>query len=224
MLRTVANRLRQAAVAASPGEATNVVRGFFAGAAQRASAEGVHLSGVSGTYASALYSEAQKAGNVADVEADVNQLAGLMDKSPQFKAFLSDPSIKSSKKIAMMKDIVGSLKLSPLTANMLGVMSESGRLPAVPETVADFQRIVQGAKGELKAIVTTFEALTDAQRREVSKVLAELVGASRDLEVEAKVDPFIMGGMIVEIGDRYIDMSVRSRMRKIEEAMASGGL
>jgi ATP synthase F1 delta subunit len=156
-----------------------------------------------------------------EVEADVETLKRLVSVTPSLDAFLKDPSQKSADKLALLHTAATKLQCNAVTMRLLSALEEGGRFGALPDILEAFLKLASGTRGESTAVVTTFEPLNDAQKKSVGALLAEVVGAKAPLQVETKVDPAIMGGMIVEIGDKYVDLSVRNKLRSIDSAMAT---
>lgn len=105
-----------------------------------------------------------------------------------------------------------SSKVSDLTLNLITVMSENGRLKLLPQVVNTFSRIMRNSRGEIDCTVTTAKPLDDANRKELESTLNNFAKGKK-LFLSLKVDPTIVGGMIVDFaGEQYIDMSIRSKL------------
>ena len=163
----------------------------------------------------------QGANAVPEVEGDVEALKRLISITPSFDAFLKDPSLPTSKKSEVVKAAAAKLGLHKFTNNLLDVLGETGRFDAMGDVCENFLKLAAGTRGESTAVVTTFEPLSDAQAKNIGAILAEVLGAKTPLQVEARVDASIQGGMIVEVGDKFIDLSVRTRLRVIDQAVAT---
>lgn len=149
------------------------------------------LPGVTGTYAAALYTQAQKQGVLANVEKEVRSLKELLDTDAAFRDFVKDPTISQQKKGKILQEILAELKVSPMVREFFGMLGERGRLAESGAILAAFEGAA--GSGAVKAVVTTFEALTDGQRDELSSTLQQLTGSNAKLAIENKVDPFILG-------------------------------
>ena len=178
------------------------------------------LGSLSGTYAGALFQEAKSQKVVNDVEGDMSSIKSLLSITPTLDGFLKDPSTPSTVKAEVMKDVTARLGLGKLASNLINVLGESGRLGALGEVCEDFMKAASGTRGSSNALVTTFEPLTEAQLKTVSSILADVLG-TQSVEIEAKTDASIMGGMIVEVGDKFLDLSTRTKLRNIDAAIQS---
>jgi len=179
------------------------------------------LGSLSANYAAALFNEAKNAKVAAEVESDVTSLKRLLEMTPSLTSFLKDPSTPAATKMGILREAAGKLGTSKAVLNLLEVLGEGGRLGHVPDICDEFMRMASGTRGESMAVVTTFEPLSAAQGKQVGVLLGKILGTAQPLEVVAKVDPSIMGGMIVEVGDKYIDLSTRTKLRSIEQAISS---
>jgi len=157
---------------------------------------------------------------VNDVEGDMSSIKQLLSITPPLDGFLKDPSTPSTLKAEVMKDVTSRLGLGKLSSNLISVLGESGRLGSLGAVAEDFIKAASGTRGASNALVTTFEPLTEAQLKTVSSILADVLG-TQTVEIEAKTDASIMGGMIVEVGDKFLDLSTRTKLRNIENAIQS---
>lgn len=110
-------------------------------------------------------------------------------------------------------------KLSPLTTNLINLLAENGRLNNTHGIISAFSTMMSVHRGEVPCTVTTASALDEATLSELKTVLQSFLSKSQVLKLEVKTDPAIMGGMIVRIGEKYVDMSARSKIQKLSKAM-----
>ena len=172
---------------------------------------------LAGRYAAALFDLAKERDLVAAVERDLEALGAALRESPEMLALVKNPEISRDAAGKAMAGVAGVLGLSQLTRDFLGVLAENRRLGRLGEIVRAFATIAAAARGELKAEVTTAHPLTDEQHRLLADKLREREG--REVRIEARVDPEILGGMVVTIGSRRIDSSIRTRLTSLAQAM-----
>lgn len=157
------------------------------------------------------------------MEGDVSALARLLSVTPSFAALLADPTASADHKRELASEAAKRLGSSVLVSNLLSALGDAGRLGAVPALCAEFSRLAAAAAGGDSAVVTTFEPLDAAGEAAVRRAVAAAVGvADADaLQCEFKLDARLMGGMIVEVGDKLIDLSTRTRLRGVAAALES---
>ncbi|CAD5122547.1 DgyrCDS10962 [Dimorphilus gyrociliatus] len=172
----------------------------------------VQVFGVEGRYAHALYSAAVKEKKLDSVDKDLKQLQKLLKDDAQFSEFVKNPSIQRLEKKNAMDQILQKLKVSSLTLNLFGALAENGRLPKANGVLSSFQKIMSAHRGEIVCSVTTAKALDKAELNDLEAALKGFLKKNQSLSLETNVDPSIIGGMIVNIGDKYIDMSMASKI------------
>ena len=182
----------------------------------------VDLSGgitasLAGRYASALYDLARERELTAAVEGDLANLDQAVRESADLAALIRNPQIGREAAAKAIEAVAGVLGLSELTRNFLGVLAQNRRLGHLPEVARAFAAIAAAARGEVTAKVTTAHPLDDAQRRELEAKLKAREG--RAVKLETSVDPEILGGLVVTIGSRRIDGSLRTRLNSLAQAM-----
>ena len=172
---------------------------------------------LAGRYASALFDLAREQDVVHAVERDMDALGAALKESEDFAALVRNPEISRELAGRAMGGIAGVLGLSDLTRKFLGVLAENRRLRSLPEMVRAFAAIAAAARGEVTAEVTTAHPLTDEQLAQLAQRLRQREG--REVKIDSRVDPEILGGMVVTIGSRRIDSSIRTRLNSLAQAM-----
>ncbi|XP_006104336.1 ATP synthase subunit O, mitochondrial [Myotis lucifugus] len=178
----------------------------------------VQVYGVEGRYATALYSAASKQNKLDQVEKELSRVAQIL-KEPKMAASILNPFTKRSVKVKSLNDLTAKEKLSPLTANLINLLAENGRLTSTPAVIAAFSTMMSVHRGEVPCTVTTASALDEATLSELKTVLNSFLAKGQVLQLKVKTDPSIMGGMIVRIGERYVDMSAKTKIQKLSKAM-----
>jgi F-type H+-transporting ATPase subunit delta len=170
-----------------------------------------------GRYASALYDLASEQGFVTAVESDLDKLGDAIDATPDLAALIRNPQVGRDAAAKAMDAVGGVLGLSDLTKNFVGVLAANRRLSALPEVVRAFSAIAAAQRGEVTAEVTSAHALTDDQAAALTQKLK--VREGREIKLKTKVDPEILGGLVVRIGSKQIDSSIRTRLNSLAQAM-----
>ncbi|GMH04422.1 hypothetical protein Nepgr_006261 [Nepenthes gracilis] len=176
----------------------------------------VAMFGGTGNYASALYLSAVKASALDKVEVELFDLVEALKKSPTFSQFTKDLSVPSDIRVKALNDICAQAKFSDVTKNFLVVLAENGRLRHIDSIAKRFSELAMAHKGEVKAIVTTVIALPPEDEKELKDTLQDIIGQGKKVKLEQKVDPSILGGLVVEFEQKVFDMSIKTRAKQME--------
>lgn len=172
---------------------------------------------LSGRYAAALFDLAREQKAIEKVEASLATLEQALTDSADLKRLVTSPLVARGAAANAIKAVAGQLKLDPLTQNFLGVIASNRRLSQLTNVIAAFRSMAAGFRGETTAQVTTAHPLTDAQVTALKAKLKTRVG--RDVAVATKVDPAILGGLVVKIGSQMIDASIKTKLNTLAHAM-----
>ena len=172
---------------------------------------------LSGRYASALFELAAEDGTVTAVESDLEKLSAALAESPEMRTATTNPELCRKAQGAAMAGVAKLLGLSELTTNFLGVLAANRRLSELPKVIRAFRAIAAAQRGEVTAEVASAHALTDAQLATLKDKLTAREG--RTVKLDAKVDPDLLGGLVVTIGSKRIDGSIRTRLNSLAHAM-----
>lgn len=170
-----------------------------------------------GRYASALFDLASEKGTVTAVESDLETLGEAIAATPDLAGLIRNPQVGRDDAAKAIDAVASLLKLSSLTKQFLGTLAGNRRLAALPQIVTAFAAIAAAQRGEVSAEVTSAHALTDAQLKTLGEKLKAREG--REVKLKAKVDPEILGGLVVRIGSKQIDSSIRTRLNTLANAM-----
>ena len=170
-----------------------------------------------GRYASALFDLASEQGFVTAVESDLEKLGEALKGSDDLAALIRNPKVSRDDTAKAMDAVGGVLGLSPLTKNFIGVLAANRRLAALPDIVRSFATIAAAQRGEVNAEVTSAHPLDDKQIAQLAAKLKAREG--KEVKIKASVDPEILGGLVVRIGSRQIDSSIRTRLNSLANAM-----
>jgi len=177
----------------------------------------MQVFGIEGRYATALYSAASKEKQLDNVEKDLKDIHGLLKKKGKFLDFLLNPSVSRTQKKTLLADALGKTKASKLTSNLLSLLAENGRLNKLDGIAANYSSIMSAHRGELECEVTTAKPLDGPLKQELETALKMFVKSGQSIILKTHVDPSILGGLVVSIGDKYVDMSTATKIKKYAE-------
>ena len=179
------------------------------------------VSGVAERYASSLFELAQEAGSIDAVAADLNRFKAMIDESDDLKRLIASPVFTAEDQTRALVAICTQAGISGLVANFLKVVAGNRRLFAVPGMIRAFGQLAAKARNEVSAEVTSAHALSEAQESELKAALKSVTG--KDVAVSVTVDPSILGGLIVKVGSRQIDTSLRTKLSTLKLALKEVG-
>ncbi|KAK9240984.1 OSCP/delta subunit of ATPase [Lipomyces kononenkoae] len=176
----------------------------------------VQLFGVDGTYASALYTAAAKDSTLDATSKGLTYLKTLIEKDSDIAGILSNPALSASDKKIVVDTLSKSVS-APTVANLLSVLAENNRLGLLSEIIEKFGTLMSAHNGEVEATITSATPLDSKLLSRIESAVAksQFVGAGKKLKVSNKVNPDILGGLIVEVGDRTVDLSVSSKISRL---------
>ncbi|MBC6439049.1 MAG: F0F1 ATP synthase subunit delta [Rhodospirillales bacterium] len=179
------------------------------------------VTGLSGRYARALYELADEGKHLDAVADDLRGLATALSESGDLRRLVESPVLSRDEQGRAMAAICDAMQASALTCNTVGLLAQQRRLFALADVVSDYLRLLAAHRGEATAEVTSARAMSDAELDKLRATLKEIVG--RDVAVETKVDPSLLGGLIVRVGSRMLDSSIRTKLQRLELAMKGAG-
>ncbi|RDX69134.1 hypothetical protein CR513_51788 [Mucuna pruriens] len=177
------------------------------------------LFGGSGNYATALYIASVKANAVEKVESEILQFAGAVKNSVKFSQFIKDLSVAKDVRVKAIQEICGEAKFSDVTKNFLVIVAENGRLKNIDTIAKRFAELAMAYKGEVKATVTTVVPLPPEEEKALKETLQEIIGSGAKVNLEQKIDPSILGGLVLEFSQKVFDMSIRTRAQQMERIL-----
>ena len=172
---------------------------------------------LAGRYASALFDLASEAGTVSAVESDLERLDAALGELAELRALIRNPEVSRSQIASVMAGIGEHLELSPLTRNFMGVLADNRRVSALPGMIRAFNAIAAAQRGEVRAEVASAHKLSDEQITTLEAKLRAREG--RTVKLSTRVDPDLLGGLVVTIGSQRIDSSIRTRLNSLAQAM-----
>jgi len=182
----------------------------------------VQTHGVEGRYASALYTAAVRDKKLDDVDKDLRALHEVYKTNKDFKDFILDPTSRGAYKINTLGKIVAKGGMSTTTKNFLELLYANHRLAQLDAVINSFTSIMRAHRGELFCEVTVAEPLDAAATKQLQDALQGFAKSGQKLNVTTKIDPKLLGGMIVNVGDeKYVDMSLVSKVKKYQQLLES---
>jgi F-type H+-transporting ATPase subunit delta len=173
--------------------------------------------GVAGRYASALFELAEEANQVRQVEKDLVSLQSMLDASADLKRMVRSPVFSSDEQSRSIAAIAEKAGLAPLVINFLKVLARNRRLFAVGEMIRTFLALAARQRGEVNAEVASAHPLSKEQLAALTDTLR--ASAGKDVNLVTKVDPALLGGLVVKMGSRMIDSSLRTKLNSLKTAM-----
>jgi len=176
---------------------------------------------IAARYATAIYEITKEEGATAALETDINALQSAFAESEDFRALISSPIYSRAQQEEAIKTLSGKMGLTATMANTLALMAQKRRLFVVPQLLATLRDIIAEDKGEITADVVSAKALTKAQSEKLSKTLTASTG--KTVTLNETVDESLIGGLVVKVGSRMVDTSIRSKLNSLQNAMKEVG-
>ena len=184
-------------------------------------AEDPSVSGVSGRYATALFELARDEKSIDAVKADLERFEAMLNDSADLKRLVRSPVFAADAQLKALSAVLDKAGVTGTSANFLKVLTANRRLFAVGDTIRAFRALVAKHKGEATAEVTVAENLNDKNLDALKAALKSVTG--KDVALNVKVDPSIIGGLVVKLGSRMVDSSLRTKLNSIKHAMKEAG-
>ncbi|MDN2583740.1 F0F1 ATP synthase subunit delta [Aquibium sp. ELW1220] len=179
------------------------------------------VSDVAGRYAGSLFELALDEKSVSQVEYDLLAFEGLIEESADLKRLIESPVFSADDQYRAISAIAEKAGLHGLVGNFLKVVAKNRRLFAVPGIIKAFRAIAAEHRGEVVAEVTAAHALTREQEAELKAALAEVAG--KTVTVKVTIDPSLLGGLVVKMGSRQIDTSLKTKLNSLKLALKEVG-
>ena len=178
-------------------------------------------TGIASRYASAVFDLAKDGKKLPALEKDLDVLEAALGSSADFKSLITSPLYSRAQQGDAIAAIAKKMKLSPTVSNTLSLMASKRRLFVVPQLISELRARLSDEKGEVTAEVTAAKALTKAQQDKLAKTLKASVG--KDVKINMAVDDALIGGLVVKVGSKMIDTSIRSKLAALQNSMKEAG-
>jgi F-type H+-transporting ATPase subunit delta len=179
------------------------------------------VEGVAGRYASALFDLANETGKVADVERDLVTFQGLLNESTDLVRAVRSPVITAEDQSRAIGAVLAKAGIGGLAANFLKLVSSNRRLFAIQDIIKAYLTLSARARGEITAEVVSALPLNSEQTAALKETLRASVG--KDVTLQARVDPSLLGGLVVKVGSRMIDSSLKTKLQNLKVALTGAG-
>ncbi|OQM74670.1 F0F1 ATP synthase subunit delta [Manganibacter manganicus] len=179
------------------------------------------ISAVADRYARSLFELALEAKSLPKVESDLARFESMLADSADLRRLIESPVFSSEEQAKAIGAIVAKAGIAGLAGNFLKVVASNRRLFAVPGMIRAFRRILSEHRGEAAAEVTSAHALSAAQQNELKAALKSVAG--KDVAISVTVDPSLLGGLVVRMGSRQIDTSLKTKLNSLKLALKEVG-
>ena len=179
------------------------------------------MSGIAGRYATALFELAAERHVLDEVAQDLQSLADLIDDSDDLLRLVRSPMIKRDDQARAIAAVLEQGGASDLIQRFVGVIAQNRRLFALPDVIKAFFTLLARHRGEVAADVTSATELTENQMNGIKEALSQAFGS--DVNLTAKVDADLIGGLVVRLGSRMVDSSIRTKLENLRFAMKGMG-
>lgn len=167
-------------------------------------------------YASALLAQAKKTQTVAAAQSELSQVADAVAARPHLQALLNQPLVTEERKKQVLRDEFAG-KVSPAVVGFLSLLADKRRINLLPEVQSEFARLVREYENIALATATSAVPLTAEQAAALEKSLEARTG--KDIQLEMAVDPDLIGGILVRIGDTVLDGTVKGNLERLREQL-----
>lgn len=179
------------------------------------------VSGMAGRYATALFDLALENQAVDGVAADLDRFDALIEQSPDLARLVRSPVFAADEQTRALSAVLDRVGLTGIAANFLKVAASNRRLFAIQDMIRGYRALVAKHRGEVTAQVTVAEALNEAHLTGIKDALKSVTG--KDVKIDVRIEPSIIGGLIVKLGSRMIDASLKAKLNSIRQAMKEVG-
>ncbi|MBP0437645.1 F0F1 ATP synthase subunit delta [Tianweitania sediminis] len=179
------------------------------------------IAGVADRYAGSLFDLARDTNSIPAVEADLGRFEALLAESDDLTRLVKSPVFSAEEQEKAIGAVLSRAGITGLVANFLQVVAQNRRLFAAPGMIKAFRRIAAEHRGETTAEVTTAHPLTAEQESELKATLKSI--ANKDVAINVTVDPTLLGGLVVKMGSRQIDTSLKTKLASLKLALKEVG-
>ena len=178
-------------------------------------------SGIAERYATAVFDLARENGELAKLESNLDDLGSALEQSADLRDLIRSPVYSRDAQSKAISAVAAKMGLIATMQNVLALMASKRRLFVLPQMVARLRDLIAEEKGEVTADVASAVKLTASQADELSKTLKAQIG--KDVKINATVDESLIGGLVVKVGSKMIDTSIRAKLNSLQNAMKEVG-
>ena len=178
-------------------------------------------AGIAERYATAIFEIAQENNDLSGLETGLDDLGVALNESADFQSLIQSPLISRSDQRDAITAISGKMELAPVLQNSLALMADKRRLFVLPQLLRALRALLAEERGEVTADVASAKELTTDQIEKMSASLQKSVG--KTVKINATVDESLIGGLVIKVGSKMIDTSIRSQLSSLQNAMKEVG-
>ena len=179
------------------------------------------VSGVAERYASALFDLARDSTSIEKIEGELANVSGMLEGSPDFRRLVESPVFSAEEQERAIGSVADRAGITGLAGNFLRLVAKNRRLFAIPGIIRAFHEMAAKHRGEATAEVTSAHALRDEQVAALKAALKAKLG--KDVTLQERVNPALLGGLVVKVGSRMIDTSLRTRLMNVKTQLKEVG-
>ena len=178
-------------------------------------------SGVANRYAGALFELARESNALDSVEKDLKTMGSLLESSEDLMRLVRSPVFQTGQQLGALDAVFNKAGITGVAANFAKLTAKNRRLFALPDMITAFQSLLAAHRGEATADIVTAESLSDTHLASLKEALKSVTG--KDVMINQSVDPSLLGGMVVKIGSRMIDTSLKTKLNSLRVTMKEAG-
>ena len=190
---------------------------FQGGSSFHVSTDEPMMASMAGRYAAALFEIAKDDKQLGQVESDVKSFQGMLGESEELRRLVRSPVISAEDQAKALAALLAKAGISGTTANFLALITRNRRLFAIGDMLKNFRALLARERGEVSADVASAHPLSADQMNALKDALKAQVG--KDVQINTRVDPNLLGGLVVKVGSRMIDSSLRTKLNNLKVAM-----
>ena len=176
------------------------------------------VSGMAGRYASAVFALAEEQGALDAIAGDLDAFSALLNESPDLRRLVRSPAFSAEEQTRALGAVLARAGIDGTAANFLRLVAAKRRLFAVADMIAAFHALLDAKRGVARAEITLAEPVSSERLETIKEALRETT-AARSIDVAVKIDPAIIGGLVVRIGSRMVDGSLRTKLSSLRTRM-----
>jgi F-type H+-transporting ATPase subunit delta len=177
----------------------------------------VSFEAVAGRYAQALFQLGTEQGNLPALAAEIQRMADVYSSSADLRGVIDNPLVEEKSRVAILNEIAQRLSLGPVARNTVGLLADRKRLAILPYVARELAKLSDEKGGLVRATVTSASPLSETYFSRLKEQLEKSTG--KKVQLEQKVDPTLLGGIVTRIGDKVIDGSLKSRLAALRESL-----
>lgn len=175
------------------------------------------IAGVAGRYATALFELARDDNQLDLIEGELNGLKDLLNENDDLNRAIMSPAFSLNEKDNVLKEVLRKAGVKGLTTNFLALVAKNNRLFAVRDMVTAFSALVARHRGEVRVQVISASELSETHKKALVETLKSTIG--QDVKIDTQVDSDLLGGLIVKVGSKMIDNSLRTKLNNLRVSM-----